>query len=201
MDGVIFEHKNFWLELHRVLGTLEEGTKLTHQYLHSDYAKLVEEVVFKLWKGKDAAPYYQLINTINYLPGVAEVFQEIKRKDYLTAIISSGPIDLARRAQHELGVDFIYANELVIQEGKISGEFIWPVGGKEKKVQIVHHLCQDLGLNHKDLIFVGDSEIDMEAFQAVGKSIAFNSHSTKLNKVATHLVKDYDLKKILPFII
>lgn len=201
MDGVIFEHKNFWLELHKALGTLEEGTKLTHKYLHKDYAKLVEEVVFKLWKGKNSAPYHQLIKNINYLPGVKEVFQHIKRKDYLTAIISSGPIDLARRAQHDLGIDFIYANELVIEDNKISGEFIWPVGSKDKKVQIVQHLCLDLGINPKDVIFVGDSEIDLEAFQVVGTSIAFNSHSKKLNQTATHLVEDHDLRKILPFIL
>ncbi len=201
MDGVLFEHKNFWLELHKALGTLEEGTKLTHKYLHQDYAKLVNEVVFKLWKGKNSAPYHQLIKSINYLPGVAEVFREIKQKDYLTAIVSSGPLDLARRAQHDLGIDFVYANELVIEDNKISGEFIWPVGGKDKKVQIVKHLGQDLGIDLKDVTFVGDSEIDMEAFKVVGKSIAFNSHSKKLNKTATHLVKDHDLRKILPFIL
>src|SRR3989338_6913170 len=176
MDGVIFEHKNFWLELHKALGTLEEGTKLTEKYLHKDYAKLVEEVVHKLWKGKDAAPYHHLIKSINYLSGVKEVFKEIKNKDYLTTIISSGPIDLARRAQHDLGIDFVYANELVIENGKISGEFLWPVGGKDKKVQIVKHLCKDLGISPKEVIFVGDSDIDILAFQFVGTSIVFNSY-------------------------
>ena len=200
MDGVIFEHKNFWLELHEALGTLEEGTKLTDKYLHSDYAKLVEEVVHKLWKGKDAAPYFQLIQRIRYLPGVQEVLQHIKRQDYFTAIISSGPIDLARRAQHDLGIDFVYANELVIENGKISGEFLWPVGGKDKKVQIVKHLCKDLGISPKEVIFVGDSDIDILAFQFVGTSIAFNSHSKELSEVATHIIGGKDLRKVLPFL-
>ena len=80
MDGVIFEHKNFWLELHKALGTLEEGKKLTEKHLHTNYAKLVEEVVHKLWKRKDAAPYYHLIKSISYLPGVKEVFSEINKE-------------------------------------------------------------------------------------------------------------------------
>ncbi len=200
MDGVIFEHKNFWLELHKVLGTLEEGTKLTNQYLHSDYAKLVEEVVHKLWKGKDAAPYFQLIAQINYLPGVKEVFQEIKKKDYLTAIVSSGPIDLARRAQHDFGIDFVYANALVIDNGIITGDFVWPAAGKEQKLYIVEHLCKDLGIDPKEAIFVGDSNIDIGAFTFIGTSIAFNAASADLKKVATHIVEDHDLRKILPYI-
>ncbi|MCC7574528.1 hypothetical protein KO361_02960 [Candidatus Woesearchaeota archaeon] len=74
MDEVIFKYMNFWMELHKKFGTLKEGTELTKQYLHSDYDKLVEEVVVKLWKGRDASPYYELVNSLEYLPGVKEAF-------------------------------------------------------------------------------------------------------------------------------
>ena len=188
------------MELHKVLGTLEEGKRLTEKHLHTDYATLVEEVVHKLWKGKDARPYHQLVKSITYLPGVKEVFKKIKNLDYLTAIISSGPIDLARRAQHDLGIDFVYANELVIQDGTISGEFLWPVESKEKKAGIIKHLCLDLGIKPKEVAFVGDSNNDLDAFKFVGISVAFNDAPPELKKVATHCVEGKDLRRILPFI-
>ncbi len=201
MDGVIFNTKNFWIDLHQALGTLEEGKKLTTQYLHADYQKLVEEVVQHLWKGKDATPYYHLITSLKYISGVKAVFKEIKKNDWLTAVISSGSIDAARRAQHELGIDYIYANELVIKDNIITGEFIWPIAaGNEKKVQILQHLCQDLGIKPRDVIYVGDSDTDLHAFQFVGTSIAFNTSSEKLKNAATHIVEGKDLKKILPLI-
>ena len=201
MDGVIFNTKNFWIDLHKELGTLEEGKKLTTQYLHADYHKLVEEVVQRLWKGKPAAPYYNLIKSLKYVPGAKAVFREIKNNDWLTALISSGSIDAARRAQHELGIDYIYANELVIKDNIITGEFVWPIAaGNEKKVQIIQHLCQDLGIEPKDVIYVGDSDTDLHAFQFVGTSIAFNSSSETLQKAATHIIHGKNLKKILPFI-
>ena len=201
MDGVIFEPKNFWLEVHRVFGTLGEGKRLTKKYLHSDYHTLVKEVVVKLWKGKDAKPYFDVVKKTKYCPGAKEVFKEIKKLKYTTAIISSGSIDLARRAQHDVGVDFIYANELVIKDNTVSGEFIWPIGaGTHTKVEIIKDLCKDLGIKPQEVIYVGDSDTDIEAFTFVGTAIAFNSSSQKLKKVATHIVEGRDLQKILPFL-
>ena len=201
MDGVIFKDVNFWMELHKVFGTLEEGQKLTKKYLHTDYNKLVEEVVIKLWKGKDSKPYYELVNSLKYLPGVKNLFKKIKNKDYITTIISASSIDVARRAQKDLGIDHIYANELVIRNGKVSGEFIWPIGaGKDKKAQIIKHLCQDLDINLKEVIYVGDSDADIEAFKIVGKSIAFNSSSEDLKKVANFVVNTNNLLDIIEYL-
>src|SRR3989344_1454338 len=171
MDGVIFKDINFWIELHKRFGTLEQGIKLTEKYLHSNYQKLVEEVVVKLWKGKNAKLYYDLVNSVEYLPGVEKVFKHVKKQDWITAIISASSIDVARRVQQDYGVDHLFANELVIKEGKVSGDFIWPIGaGKHKKAEILLHLCSDLGLRSQETIFIGDSETDIEACREAGLS-------------------------------
>ena len=113
------------MELHKAFSTLEKGKALTKKYLHKDYDKLVEEVVVKLWKGKDAKPYYKLVKSLKYLPGVRKAFAYVKNKRYITAIISASSIECARRVQKDFGVDHIFANELVIRNNKVSGEFIW----------------------------------------------------------------------------
>lgn len=201
MDGVIFKDINFWLELHKKFGTLEQGIKLTEKYLHNNYEKLVEEVVVKLWKGKNTKPYFDLVNSLEYLPGVEKVFSYVKRQDWITAIISASSIDVARRVQQDYGVDHLFANELVIKDGKVSGDFIWPIGaGKHKKAEIIHHLCKDLGIKPKEVIYVGDSDTDIEAFREVGLSIAFNSSSEQLKKIATHVVESNNLADILPYL-
>ncbi len=201
MDGVIFKDINFWMELHKKFGTLEQGIELTKKYLHTDYDRLVEEVVVKLWKGKDARPYYDLVNSIEYLPGVKETFNHLKRRGYLTAIISASSIDVARRVQKDYGVDHIFANELVIRDGKVAGEFIWPIGaGKEKKAQIIQDLCSDLGIVPKEVIYVGDNDTDIEAFKEVGISIAFNSSSEELKKVAKYTVNTHNLADVIQYI-
>ena len=201
MDGVIFKDINFWLELHKQFGTLEQGIHLTKQYLHTDYNRLVEEVVVKLWKGKNATPYYKLANSIEYLPGVEKMFEHIKTKGYQTAIISASSIDVARRVQRDFGVDHLYANELVIRNNKVAGEFVWPIGaGKDKKAKIIRDLCKDLNLSSHEVIYIGDSDTDLEAFKEVGRSIAFNSASPELKAAATYVVETSNLADVIKYI-
>lgn len=201
MDGVIFKDVNFWMELHKKFGTLEKGKELTEKYLHADYKTLVEEVVNKLWKGKDAKKYYELVNSLKYLPGVRKTFEYIRKQGFITALISASSMDCARRVQKDFGIDHIFANELVIRDGKISGEFIWPLGaGKDKKAKIIRDLCSDLGIKPKECIYIGDNETDIDAFKEVGLSIAFNSMFASLKKVATHVVDSNNLSDILKYL-
>lgn len=201
MDGVIFKDINFWMELHKKFGTYEQGIQLTQKYLHSNYDKLVEEVVGKLWKGKPATSYFELVNSIEYLPGVKTTFDFVHSIDLITAIISASSIDVARRVQKDYGLDHLYANELVIRNDRISGEFIWPIGaGKELKAKIIRNLCKELRIKTSEVIYIGDSDMDIEAFKEVGFSIAFNSASKNLKKVASAIVEGNDLSKVIPLI-
>jgi len=201
MDGVIFKDVNFWMELHRAFGTLKQGKELTEKYLHTDYDKLVEEVVGKLWKGRDATPYYNLINSLEYLPGVRETFTHLKQRGYLTAIISASSIDAARRAQKDFGIDYIFANELIIRNNRVTGEFIWPIGaGKERKAKVIHDLCAVIGIVPGEVIYVGDSDTDIEAFKEIGLAIAFNHRSKALKDVAQYVVETSNLADIIPYI-
>ncbi len=201
LDGVLFKDVNFWLEMHKAFGTYAQGVELTKRYLHTDYDRLVKEVVGTLWKGKDAAPYFRLVGSLEYLPGVPEVFAHVKRLGLTTAIISASSIEAAWRVQRDFGVDYIYANELVIKDGRVSGEFIWPIGaGRDKKAKAVMELCDLLNISPREAICIGDSDADLEAFKIVGRSIAFNCASEELKRAATYVVESADLRDALPYL-
>ena len=201
MDGVIFKGTNFWMRLHEAFNTLDEGKELTDKYLQSDYDRLVQEVVGRLWKGKDARPYHDLIGSLEYLRGVRETFDHLHKRGYMTAIISASSMDAARRVQRDYGVDHIFANELAIRDGKITGDFIWPIGaGKEKKAEIIDELSHQTGIPLEEIIYVGDSETDVEAFRTVGRAIAFNPTSKGLMQEADITIKSDSLAEIIPYI-
>ncbi len=201
MDGVLIENTNFWIELHKKLGTLKEGKELTKKYLYTNYKKLVEEVVENLWKDKNAKPYYELVNSIKYNPGIKELFEHIKKRNYKTAIISSSSIDIAKKIQKEYKINYIFANKLVIKNEKITGKFLWPIGpGKEKKAEIIKKLCSKLKITPKQVIYIGDGENDIEAFKIVGLPIAFNTKTEELKKHSKHIINKKNLKEIIKYI-
>lgn len=199
-DGVIFKGSNFWLDLHKAFGTYEKGKALTDKYLHTNYDKLAQLVVYKLWKGKDAKPYYELIKSRKYMPGVKELFKAIKNIKLVSAIISGGSLLLIKRAQKDFGADYVFANELIIKENKIAGYNPEVSVGKHRKAEIIIDLCKELGIKLEEVIFIGDSSYDLEAFKVVGRAIAFNSDSEELKKRAHIIVDSDNLKDVLPYL-
>jgi phosphoserine phosphatase len=199
MDGVVFEHCNFWMELHKKLGTYDEGKALTEKHVKTDYSTLVDEVVGRLWKGKSADVYHSLVEEVGYFRGAAEAVAALKQKGYLIAIISSGPKDLALRAQKELGIDYVYANELVVEGGMITGEFRWPVA-HDRKAVVLKELAEEHHLHLSEIIVVGDSDADIKMMRVAGCGIAFCSDSDALRQVATVVVDEKDVRAILPHI-
>ena len=199
MDGMIFEHFNFWLELHKAYGTYEEGIELTKKYVKTNYEKLVEEVIGRLWKDKPASIYFDLINKVKYLPGVKETISELKNRGYKIAIISSGPSDLAERAKKELGIDYVYTNKLLIQNNKVAGSKdmkYWPVKDDNKQ-EALRKFSMEHNLFLKDVIVVVHGENDIPMAKSAGFAIAFNPESKELEKYCNIIIKNKDMKEIL----
>jgi len=79
---------------------------------------------------------------------------------------------LAKRAQKDLNIDLVYANELIVTNNLITGDFVATEGsGGSKKAEIVKKICLETGVELSDTVFIGDSPNDNEAFSVVGLSI------------------------------
>ena len=116
----------------------------------------------------------------------------------ITALVSASSIEVARRVQKDFWVDHIYANELVIKDGKGSGEFVWPIGsGQHKKAEIIRELCKSLEIKTSETIYIGDSIKDLEAFKEVGLAIAFNTDSDELKEAADYLLESEKLSDVI----
>ena len=206
MDGVIFKHHNFWMELHKEYGTLDEGVELTKKYVKTDYSRLVKEVIGRLWAGKSAQIYLNLINQHHYVKGTEKTFAEIRERKDKTMIISSGPYDLALRAQKDLCINYVFANRLPIQDGIIAGtddmEY-WKIRN-DNKVEPLEEVREKLGLKGESIIAVVHDKNDIKLARHVkeigGKVIGFmfEPHE-EVEKECTTIVRSDDLSDILKF--
>jgi len=199
MDGVLTKEWNFWLKLHDAWGTTEEGRELTKKYLRTDFTKLMEEVLDRLWVGKDEAAFLELVNAIPLSPHIEEFFATID--DIPKVIISGGPIQLAERISRQFPIDLIFANELVFENGIYHGKYHWHMNqGTRGKTKALHEACQKYGVKPGEVFYVGDDTADLEVFHEVGVSVAFHAKDEELKKTATYVVDSDDLLDVIPFL-
>ncbi|MCF7871798.1 HAD hydrolase family protein [Candidatus Woesearchaeota archaeon] len=198
-DGVLFEDVKIWMQIHNIYGTLKEGEILTKRYLDVDYETLVKKVVSTLWKGKDASKYYELIDNVNYMIGISDLMSYVDKNFKTKAIISAGSLDLVKRAQRDFGFNYIFANELVIKENIITGDFVATIkNGDQYKSEVLHSLCKELNITLNEVIYIGDTHRDSHIFQEVGLPIAFNCNDEHLLKYAKEVVNSADLRDLIP---
>jgi phosphoserine phosphatase len=195
MDGVLFEGKNFWLDLHLAYGTEEEGLALASRYLETDYDSLAEAVAGKLWKGRPAAPYWSLVKERAYQPGVRELFATLRARGLRSAVVSSGPYHLAERARCELEIDAIRANRLLFDSDWLSGQVEVQVRDHEK-LSAGRSLMAELGVPPEATAFVGESDSDVSLAETVALPIAYDPVSERLIKVCRHVLRYGELGRL-----
>lgn len=113
--------------------------------------------VFRVFKGFPADELLQIFKQTPLLPGVTEVFEELNKTGWKTALISSGlPTLVVRDLASRLGADYAFGFELEIKgaavTGEISGETIEHYG----KLAILRRILETEGLTSKDCVVVAD---------------------------------------------
>jgi len=196
MDGVIFEGRNFWLDLHRRFGTDRAALRLAKRYMTTDYRQLSRITVEKLWLGKPAEPLFDLIDHRKLMPGANELFAFLRQNKVTTAIVSSGPYQLAERAQQLLGIDLIRANRVHVENGLIAGRVDVQVD-EAGKGAVAASLLDEFGLDKSSVAGAGDSASDIDLMRHADCSIAFNSKSEELKRACRYVV-DADLGALIP---
>ena len=196
MDGVIFEGHNFWLDLHRAMGTEADAWRLWHSLGRTDYARLGTVTVEELWRGRSAAPFFDLISARRYVPGVFEVFGWLREQAVRTAIVSTGPYQLAERAQKDLNIDRISANRVDIADGHFAGTVDILVD-ENRKDQAALEVMSDFGVTRERTAMVGDAASDVGMAEVVALPIAYDASDPALVAAARAVLPAGQLAKVV----
>ena len=198
LDGTLKQARDPYVYLHQRLGTWEAAQAffaqgISGQLKYDDWLRLDAA----LWKGVSRATMEGLFRENPYLPGAREAVRALRQAGAQVALVSTGLNIHAELVQAELGVDRIFANEILFQDGQATGEARTrvPEGGKG---QIVEQLQAELGLDPGDCLAVGDSRSDAAMFDRVRIGVAVNPACDSVRAAAGLVIERPDLRPLLP---
>ena len=160
-----------------------------------DFEEALRERV-KLLKGLPMTEVDRVALSIPLMKGAKDIIRELK-KEYKIAMVSGGFTIVARRVAQELGIDCFVANELITEDGVLTGGVQGPLVHNNSKKKVLEVIAKREEIGLEDCIVIGDGANDISMFEAAGFSIAFNA-SPILYDVADVIITKKDLSLILP---
>ena len=163
-------------ELARRHGVGDEVAAITERAMRGelDFQQSFRERMAKL-KGLDESVLAEIAESLPLMEGVERLMIQLKRLGYRTAILSGGFTYFADYLQQRLGFDEVHANQLLIENGKVTGEVREPILDADRKVELLREIAAREGLAMEQTIAVGDGANDLKMLAAAGLGIAFRA--------------------------
>ena len=128
-----------------------------------------------LLKGLPESALGEVAATLKFTDGTERLMSTLKRLGYKTAILSGGFIYFGRVLQRRFGVDYVFANELEIEGGFVTGRIGNDIVDGEKKADLLAGIAQNEGFSLEQTIAVGDGANDLPMLSIAGLGIAFRA--------------------------
>lgn len=128
-----------------------------------------------LLKGLDESVLQEVAASLRFTEGCERLMATLKRLGYKTAILSGGFNYFGRFIQARLGMDYVFANELEIVDGKVTGRVVGDVVDGQRKAQLLRELAHKENISLEQVIAVGDGANDLPMLSIAGLGIAFRA--------------------------
>jgi phosphoserine phosphatase len=128
-----------------------------------------------LLKGLDESVLAEIAANLPITPGAERLISTLSALGYKTAILSGGFNYFAKFLQKKLGIDYVYANDLDIENGKVTGKVKGIVVDGNRKAALLRELADKEGVVLEQVIAVGDGANDLPMLSIAGLGIAFRA--------------------------
>jgi len=163
-------------ELAREASVGEEVAAITESAMRGDIdfrESFVRRVA--LLKGLDASVLERVATRLRLTEGAEDLIRILKKLGYRTAILSGGFNYFARGIQQKLGIDAVFANELEIVDGVVSGRVIGEVVDAQRKADLLRALAREQNISLEQVVAIGDGANDLLMLSIAGLGIAFRA--------------------------
>jgi phosphoserine phosphatase len=152
-----------------------------------------------LLKGLDESVMRDIAEHLPVTEGVGRMMQVLKRAGYKTAILSGGFTYFGNYLKQKYGFDYVYANELEIVDGKLTGRYLGDIVDGRRKAELLRLIAQVENVNIAQTIAVGDGANDLPMLSTAGLGIAFHA-KPKVKANAEQSISTIGLDGVLYFL-
>lgn len=163
-----------------------------------DFCESFKERV-ALLEGLDESVMREIAENLPITEGVDRLMEVLKRAGFKTAILSGGFTYFGNYLKQKFGFDYVYANELEIRDGKLTGRYVGDIVDGKRKAELLKLLAQFENVNIAQTIAVGDGANDLPMLSTAGLGIAFHA-KPKVRKTANQSISTIGLDGILYFL-
>ena len=128
-----------------------------------------------LLKGLDASVLQSVAERLRLNEGAEHLISTLKKLGFKTAIVSGGFTFFGEYLQQRLGVDYVYANQLDIDDGQVTGRVAGEIIDGQRKAELLREIAEREGLMLQQVIAVGDGANDLHMLSIAGLGIAFRA--------------------------
>jgi phosphoserine phosphatase len=198
LDGTLTQERSIWEYIHKRLGKWYGfAEEYQNQFLAGkiSYGRFCE-LDAEVWKGMKVEELLEIVKTVPFHRGADELIKYLKNKGLKLAMISSGLSILSDWVHQRYGFDHSVSNDLLHENDILTGKVKIQVY-YDKKAEWVKRILKQFWVGPEEVIAIGDSVGDIDMFQMVGFSIAFNSSCPDLEKIASVCIQSQNLADII----
>ena len=152
-----------------------------------------------LLKGLDVNVMEDIAINLPRTEGLDRMMTILKRVGYKTAILSGGFTYFGNYLRSRFGFDYVYANELEVENGKLTGRYTGEIVDGKRKAELLRLLCQFENIDIQQSVAVGDGANDLQMLSTAGLGIAFHA-KPKVRATARQSISTVGLDGILYFL-
>ncbi len=129
----------------------------------------------KLLKGLDVSVMKEIAENLPFTEGVDRLVKVLQKVGFKTAILSGGFTYFGNYLKEKYGFDYMYANELEIDNGKLTGNYLGDIVDGKRKAELLRLIAQVEKIDLRQTVAVGDGANDLPMLGIAGLGIAFHA--------------------------
>ena len=157
-------------------GVGDQVKEITEQAMQGkiDFAESFKERV-KLLKGLDVSVMQEIVENLPITEGLDRLIAVLKKVGFKIAILSGGFTYFGNYLKEKYQLDYMYANELEIKDGKLTGNYIGDIVDAKRKAELLKLIAQVEKVDIRQTVAVGDGANDLLMLETAGLGIAFHA--------------------------